>query len=169
MPKCSLADWAQIISAMGALAAAIFAAITTFQNHKENKENAKERRAMVKPIFSIHLVEENRGDKIYKFHIKNIGYSKLNSLDVIWEGIEGVNLNPTYKEFISFSIKLDFSEIERITPGKQGIVKIIYYDVLGNRGEASFPVSINIQDISHASVVDFSYELSEKLAGKILN
>lgn len=142
--ELTLSECTQIISAVGTFGAAVFAAITTWQNHRQIVESENERHQMIKPIFNVSSISEERLNKKYSFEMLNIGFDKLKSVNCIWDGVNGVVLDYKQNKFISLNITLDFSNVDKVKDGKQGEIKLVYFDILGKKYITTLPISLKI-------------------------
>ncbi|PAE06399.1 hypothetical protein CHI12_16625 [Terribacillus saccharophilus] len=143
----SVVDYFQMLGAIGTLAAALFAMITTIQNRKANKQIEFERHMMVKPSYRIQSTSEQRTEKIIKINAINIGYHRtMNQIAGEWNGTPGVNVS--VKEVIrkgnneqnNIDIEIIMNCSDCTEKKIEGTLSIIYTNILGKQYTESVPI-----------------------------
>lgn len=147
----SVVDYFQILGAIGTVAAALFAMVTTLQNRKANKQIQNERHMMVKPSYRIRSTLEQRIEKIIEINVINIGFNRtMNTIDADWSGTQGVKVS--VKEIVQknsneqndkddLEIIMNFSDCTE--KEIKGSLSLLYSDILGKQYKESVPIEVN--------------------------
>jgi hypothetical protein len=146
--EMSLVDYFQIASAVGTVAAAFVALITTLQNRKANRFLQEERHMMVKPSFKINGTFEKREEREIDFSVVNLGFNRvMNGINCEWVGNQKVDVSayevlPTGYDNLNhgLKIKLIFPKNDEVVKGK---ILLFYSDILGKSYRESTDIEIN--------------------------